>query len=226
MNEIDEIKRRYKKREKNKSAFSTKGNLSFEINKNREREKRYEEIIKKWFSGTTSDVKFLEIGAGDGKNVNIFKSFGIKSENIWTNELIPDRIETIKKRHNDIHVLEGNALEINNIGPFDIILQSLVFTSILDQKFKNNLAQKMYELIKSNGIIIWYDFVYNNPRNPDVKGVSRKKIKVLFPGANISFCKVTLVPLLGRRLGRFYNFINYLFPCLRTHVIAVIKKQE
>ena len=154
MNEIDEIKRRYEKREKNKSAFSTKGNISFEINKNREREKRYEEIIERHFSGTISDLKFLEIGAGDGKNINIFTSFGIKSENIWVNELIPDRIEVIKKNHNDIHVLEGNALEVNNIGPFDIILQSLVFTSILDQKFKINLAQKMLELLKPNGIII------------------------------------------------------------------------
>jgi len=82
-------------------------------------------------------------------------------------------VKRLKDAHPDIHLLEGNALDIQNVDPFDIILQSLVFTSILAQTFRNELANKLFKLLKANGIILWYDFVYNNPRNPDVRKVSK-----------------------------------------------------
>ena len=52
--------------------------------------------------------------------------------------------------------------------------------------------------MKPDGIILWYDFIYNNPSNPDVKRVSKKEIINLFSGVdNIQFYKVTLAPPIG-----------------------------
>jgi hypothetical protein len=73
--------------------------------------------------------------------------------------------------------------------------------------------------------MIWYDFKYNNPNNLDVKGVGKTEIKKFFPKAKkIIFHNVTLAPPIGRRVGKMYNLINFLFPFLRTHVIAEIYK--
>ena len=82
----------------------------------------------------------------------------------------------------------------------------------------------MWEMKSEKGIILWYDFVYDNPFNKDVKGINKKEIKSLFPMASkYIFYKTTLAPPIGRRIKKFYNFFNILFPFLRTHTIAVIK---
>ena len=54
-------------------------------------------------------------------------------------------------------------------GSQDIVFQSAVLTSILDDEYKKRLANKMWELLKPGGAILYYDFIYNNPKNPDVK---------------------------------------------------------
>ncbi len=224
MSEVDNIIRRYERRETNVLNQVDIESDKFEIYKNKEREFYYAKILHNLFGSSLSDCSVLEIGAGEGKNISFFKQIGIPSKNIWANEIISGRIKKLKKAHPDIHLLKGNALDIQETGPFDIIMQSLVFTSILDQSFRNELANKIFELLKPNGLILWYDFVYNNPKNPDVKKVSRKEIRSLFPNASISFYRVTLAPPIGRRIGKLYNIINFIAPFLRTHIIAVIKK--
>lgn len=81
------------------------------------------------------------------------------------------------------------------------------------------------EMVKAEGIIIWYDFIYNNPGNKDVQGINKSEIRKLFKQAkDIEFFKVTLAPPISRRFYRLYHLLNTFFPFLRTHVIAVIKK--
>lgn len=33
----------------------------------------------------------------------------------------------------------------------------------------------MLIVLKNDGIVLWYDFRYNNPNNLDVKGIEKKK---------------------------------------------------
>jgi len=121
-------------------------------------------------------------------------------------------------------ILEGNALDLNSEKMFDIVFQSTAFTSILNEKFKREIALKMMRMVKHNGIIRWYEFKFNNPKNQDVKGISKSEIKELFKEAKeIEFFNVTLAPPIGRKIGKYYPFINFLFPFLRTHLITVIK---
>jgi hypothetical protein len=72
-------------------------------------------------------------------------------------------------------------------------------------------------------VIFWYVFIYNNPKNKQVKKVTMEEIRLLFPTAKkITFQKITLAPPIGRRVGKFYNWFNWSF--LRSHVFAVIEK--
>ena len=153
------------------------------------------------------------------------KRFGFAWDNIYANELLDDRVEILVKNLPNSNIYSGDALKLEFKNYFDVVFQSTVFTSILDFDFKQKLANKMFDMAKDDGLILWYDFKYNNPNNPDVKGVDKSEIKRLFSNSKkIIFHNVTLAPPIGRKVGKFYNLFNALFPFLRTHIIAEIHK--
>ena len=75
--------------------------------------------------------------------------------------------------------------------------------------------------------MIWYDFHWNNPRNSDVRKVTRREIAGLFPGCEIRLRRITLAPPLGRRLAplspRLYRFFERIRP-LCSHDLGSIRK--
>ncbi|MCA0429226.1 MAG: class I SAM-dependent methyltransferase [Bacteroidetes bacterium] len=177
----------------------------------------------KKFVQNIQNATILEIGAGQGNNIPFFIEAGFKTENIYLNELLPERVEALLLKVNAENVFPGNAITLNFQNKFNCIFQSTVFTSILNNADRINLAEKMWSLLNENGVIFWYDFAYNNPKNKNVKKVTRKNIKELFPNAKkITFTKITLAPPIGRKVGKLYNLLNW--PILRTHLFAVIEK--
>lgn len=188
-----------------------------------ERSEKLKQLAKE-FLDITSNSTILEIGAGQGGNIPLLKEVGFNDQTIFVNELLPERIEHVKRNYPGIKVFEGNALEIDFNTKFDCIFQSTVFTSILNDTDRVMLANKMWDLLKPGGIILWYDFIYNNPGNADVKKVSIAEVKKIFPLAiKTKIIKVTLAPPIGRRVGKLYNLFNVIF--LRSHILGVFKKQ-
>jgi hypothetical protein len=68
-------------------------------------------------------------------------------------------------------------------GSQDLVLQSTVFSSLLDDAFQQRLAEAMWRWLKPGGAVLWYDFTVDNPRNPDVRGVPLARVRALFPQA-------------------------------------------
>ncbi len=107
-------------------------------------------------------------------------------------------------------------------------MQFIAFTSIIDYEMKNNIAQEMLRVLKSDGIIIWYDYYMNNPRNADVKGVKKKEIYELFPNCDIYLKRITLAPPITRAIATYSWLACYLLERLKvlnTHYIGVVKKR-
>jgi UDP-N-acetylglucosamine 2-epimerase len=47
---------------------------------------------------------------------------------------------------------------------------------------KRRIAFEMLRVLKKKGLIVWYDFLVSNPRNPVVRGLRKRgNIPVLFP---------------------------------------------
>jgi ubiquinone/menaquinone biosynthesis C-methylase UbiE len=110
---------------------------------------------------------------------------------------------------------------------FDLVLQSTVFTSILDGAMKQQVASEMLRVVRSEGLILWYDFNVNNPWNPDVKGVKKREIARLFTGCHVDLRRITLAPPLARWIAPRSWLLACLLekiPLLRTHYLAVIRK--
>jgi len=188
-----------------------------------EREKKYKKLLSKKFQ-TLNQKTMLEIGAGSGDNLFFFNRAGIFLKDIFANELVLERIEWLGKHFHKENIIPGNILTVNIDRKFDIIFQSTVFSSVLQPNDRKAIADRMKQLLAPDGVILWYDFTFNNPKNKQVVGISKKEIKTLFSDArNIIFKRATLAPPIGRRVGEGYNFFNTLFPFFRTHLVALIE---
>jgi len=228
LSEIEDILIRYKNREKFDYRYNL---LNPWIYKGEQEKERY---LIKWINSSPilpiEEKKLLEIGCGSGGNLLQFLRLGFSSENLVGNELLQERMNKARYRLPAVlKILPGNALDLAiQANQFDIVFQSMVFSSILDEKFKFQLSKKMWGWIREGGGILWYDFIYNNPWNKDVNGIPFSKVKEYFPEGYIKKWKITLAPPLSRIVTKihpsFYNMFN-LFPFLRTHILCWIQKK-
>lgn len=135
MDELTQIKERYEERKKFATSVSV-SDFYFNWYIQKERELRYAKILRNYFGADLSELKLIEIGAGSGDNIFFFARRGIKWENIWANELLTDRFEILKKNFPKSHLLEGDASILDLKNKFDIVYQSTVLTSVLDEGLK------------------------------------------------------------------------------------------
>lgn len=171
----------------------------------------------------------LELGCGRGDNLAQLISMGFSPQRLTGIELLVERFEAARKRLPDICLIPGDASEAE-IDAFsqDFVLQFMVFSSLLDDDFQQLLASAMWRWLRPGGAIVWYDFTFNNPYNPDVRGVPLSRVRALFPGGRVTTRRrITLAPPLARAICRvhpnLYGIFNS-FPLLRTHLLAWIEK--
>lgn len=171
----------------------------------------------------------LEIGCGTGGNLAELIKLGLTPENLCGIDLLEERV--IAARHrlpSTVPLIQGDALSAElPRASYDIVYVSTVFSSILDEKFQELLARRMWSMLKPGGIVLWYDFVYNNPNNADVRGVKLRRIAQLFPQGVLHGRRVTLAPPISRRVTKLHPSLYTLFNCLpflRTHILCDIQK--
>ncbi len=230
MSESEEIIRRYERRKLIPEDRYSPLNASTYMSE-QEKERALIKLIKCEKLEPLGNKRLLEIGCGTGINLLQLIRLGFQSSNLFANDILAERLTEARKRlPNQVSFFEGDILNQNfEDESFDIVLQSMVFSSILDTEFRKKLAQKMWHWTRPGGGILWYDFIYNNPRNKDVKGVSLSEIRELFPLQNINIYRLTLAPPISRFLTKVHPFLYSVFNSLyflRTHVLCFIKKSN
>jgi ubiquinone/menaquinone biosynthesis C-methylase UbiE len=194
-----------------------------------ERERKLLRKLAAYGYVTLQDSRLLEIGCGTGNWLGDFVRWGVRPENICGIDLLPERVAVAREfSPRGITLACGNAarLELKS-GSCDLVLQSTVFTSILDQELKRQMAREMLRVVAPSGLIIWYDFFLNNPRNPDVRGVGKAEICRLFPACEIDLEKLTLAPPIARFLAPrsrpLYHVLSSCKLCC-SHYLGIIRK--
>lgn len=228
--ETDEITRRYKRRrdqiEPNRYSV-----LRTEVTKALfERNERVIRLLARYHPQGLGNLKLVEVGCGTGGNLLDFIRWGFSVHHLKGLELLPERALQARMVLPEGIVFEGDArLAKIDAESQDIVFQSVVFSSILDAAFQADLAQTMWKWVKPGGAVLWYDFVVNNPRNPDVRKVGIEQVKRLFPEGRLRYQRVTLAPPLARLLCRIHPALYDVFNCLpwlRTHVLCWIEKKN
>ena len=176
-----------------------------------------------------ASLRLTEVGCGSGGNLLELLRLGFAPDNLCGLELLPERHAQARQVLPEATpVWLGDALQAPvPDASQDLVLQSTVFSSLLDDAFQQRLADTMWSWLKPGGAVLWYDFTVNNPRNADVRGVPLRRVQALFPQGRVLADRVTLAPPLARIVCRwhpvFYGVFN-LLPLLRTHRLAWVQK--
>lgn len=175
------------------------------------------------------DRRAAEIGCGEGNILAELLRFGFAPQHLTGIDLLEGTVEKARQklpRAVKLFVGDARDAEIAQASQ-DLVVQFTVFSSILDDGFQRDLADIMWRWVKPSGTILWYDLAFNNPRNPDVRGVPLKRIRALFPAAHVISRRVTLAPPLARLLCRISPSLYPIFnsqPLLRSHIMAWLEK--
>lgn len=229
MNEVEQVRLRYERRKQLSEAVLYDILRPSVYMATQERERALIRWIHACGIAPVAKRRVLEVGCGGGGNLLLFLRLGFRPENLVGNELLEER--ALAARHclpAATQILVGDASELPpECGTFDVVFQSTVFSSLLDDAFQEKLARRMWEMVRPGGGVLWYDFTYDNPRNPDVRGVPVRRIRALFPEGEMRVWRLTLAPPISRCVTAIhpalYTLLNAL-PFLRTHVLCWIRK--
>lgn len=175
-----------------------------------------------------TQMRILEVGCGTGAWLRDFVRWGVPPDHICGVDLLPEAVAEARTR-----CPAGIQLECQSVARltypdamFDIVLQSMLFTSLLDHAVRQQAAQEMLRVLAPGGAILWYDFFLNNPWNPDVRRVGRREIRALFPGCQVRLRRTNLAPPLARRIAAWSLLLHQILasvPWLGTHYLGVIR---
>jgi ubiquinone/menaquinone biosynthesis C-methylase UbiE len=181
----------------------------------------------------------LEVGCGYGGWLPEFEKWGAQRSQLAGIDLDAQRVASARRLLGaqttfDSHILTGADIRHGDAASlpwddesFDIVIQSLVFTSIPEQDKRVKVAREMDRTLTAGGSILWFDFTFNNPRNPLVRKVTRADIRELFPNYSCTFRRAILAPPLARLLVHHSWTIAFLLErsrVLNTHLVGILKK--
>jgi len=193
------------------------------------REHRVLRRLQRFGMADLKSHKILEVGCGNGFWLSEFVKWGADPAKITGIDIDQERVDEARKRMPasvNVDCASGASLPYPD-DSFDIVLQSTVFTSLLDPHMRQQVASEMRRVVSGHGLILWYDFHVNNPKNPRVRRVGQRELRQLFSGCEVSLERITLAPPLARMFAPWSlalcTFLER-FPFLRTHYLATIRK--
>jgi SAM-dependent methyltransferase len=171
----------------------------------------------------------LDVGCGTGGFLRHLIEWGCAPQNLAGTEFLPERLEkanAMSAASVTWHL--GGLSTLSRVG-FDLVAASTVFSSILDPAARQALATEMLAKTRPGGWILVFDFRYNNPRNPDVRRVTRGELLRYFAPERSLYRTLLLAPPLARRLAPISTLlcdvITSLLPFTRSHFVLLMQKK-
>jgi SAM-dependent methyltransferase len=199
-----------------------------------ERQRMIADLFARIYHREVSRLRLLEVGCGTGGNLLELIRLGFTPDRLQGIELLSARAERARQvLPASVRIVSGDAAGSAgaSVAPMsqDIVYQSTVFSSLLDDEFQERLADAMWQWVRPGGGILWYDFTVNNPSNADVRAVPLARIRRLFPNGEMRAQRLTLAPPIARAVTRIHPSLYAVFSTcrwLRTHVLVWIAKAQ
>ena len=193
-----------------------------------EREATMAAMLRSHGLRSLAGLRILDIGCGRGATVRQYLEYDAEPSKLWGIDLLPEFAHQARSASPGQHAVCATASELPfPDASFDFVSQFMLFTSVLDYDVKRRIAREVERVLVPGGRFLWYDFAFDNPANPDVRGIRLSEVHRLFPEFSIAHRKITLAPPLGRAIGRFGPTIYYLASKLRplcTHYLCLLTK--
>jgi ubiquinone/menaquinone biosynthesis C-methylase UbiE len=226
--ELDRIRQSYERRLRTiptqRYARTNPGHL-FAL---QEREAAMAGMLRSAGLGSLAGLRILDVGCGRGATLRQYLEYEAHPDRLWGIDLLPAMIHQAQELTPAARLSCGSASRLPFAdGSFDLISQFLLFTSVLNFEIRMQIAGEMARVLAPGGRLLWYDFAYNNPRNPDVRGVGRGELRRLFPGFTCRRRRITLAAPLGRAIGGLGPVFYHLTSMLRvlcTHDLCLLEK--
>ena len=170
-----------------------------------------------------ADATVLDLGCGTGSLRGLATDAGIRASWIGL-DLRNDAIEVARRDYPDDTFIVGSADAVPLAdASVDVVVAKLLFSSLPSSELEQAVASEIRRLLRPDGSLMWLDIRYSNPANSAVHGVTRRRLKQLFPGWRVDVRSAGLLPPLARRLGRStpvtYPILQAI-PPLRSHLVG------
>lgn len=121
------------------------------------------------------DASVLDVGCGTGGWLRRFVELGAKPENLTGLDLSENRIKLARTSNPAINWVQsdGSGIPLPS-ARFDIVMQVVVFSSILDEGLAETLLREMHRVTKPGGYIFWVD--HKKSHSESLSGYSIEKL--------------------------------------------------
>jgi SAM-dependent methyltransferase len=174
------------------------------------------------------ELDILDIGCGGGGQLARLLSLGANPARLHGIDLIPQRIDRASADLPGVDIRVADARTFS-LGPdsLDLVWLQTVLSSIRDDDIIFAIVDRIREMLRPGGGVLWYDFFLANPENLHTRPMRKRDIERYFRGFSIELTRVTVIPPLARRLG---FMTDALYPVLRripvlcSHYLGLLGK--
>ena len=174
-------------------------------------------------------LRILDVGCGRGATLRQYLEYDADPSRLWGIDLFPAFVDEARATSPGLQIICGSASDLPFPDhTFDFVSQFMLFTSVLDVDMKSRIAREIDRILVPGGRLLWYDFAFNNPANPEVRGIRLGEVRRLFPAFSVTYRRITLAPPLGRAIGHLGPAIYHLASVIRplcTHYLCLLKKR-
>jgi ubiquinone/menaquinone biosynthesis C-methylase UbiE len=190
----------------------------------RDRDAAVQELLARSLPG--GSARLLDVGCGDGTLIGtVLRRWpDVDATGV---DLLADRIDEARRSVPDatFAVASADGLPFDP-ATFDVATAITLFSSIPSADMERSAAAEIGRVLRPGGWLVWYDLRYDNPSNPEVHGVSSRRLGELFPGWGQHVRSITMAPPIARRLGPLtstaYPILNAI-PPLRSHLVGRLR---